>query len=241
MKIKFVSIAFWSSFSALLLSCEESPCSCPECPQCAPLPTCQWSDLDAQTREHLKQELADALKDEMRARWHQDFEAESRAKWEAEYAKSPSSSASKETAFREKNEDSQALDHELDRIKPDPLPPTQALEEDVGGMEITRHIFTTRVEHRLPVSDRESFSISDGAVFCYVEISSPEERDRMITIRFIHSTGLSQSYTLPVSQSPSWRTWTKLNLTRSMTGTWLCEVFNEDHALLASRPFVVVD
>ena len=126
-------------------------------------------------------------------------------------------------------------------VKPDALPPTQKIERDAGGMKLLRILLTTGIDHRLPVDERDAFTIEDASVFCFVEISAAEADDRSITIRFTHSTGLAQSYTLPVSQSPAWRTWSKLNLTKSMTGTWLCEVFNEDNVLLASRPFVVVD
>ena len=211
-------------------------------PACRPCPSCadkvNLSQLDAESRNRLKSELATELEREARARLTREIEAELRPQIEAEVR-------AKVVAEMRRNPpavEPQGPDNPTEILaKPAPIPPTRPIEKDAGGLRITRHIFTTKVEHRQPVSDRDSFSISDSSVICYVEISSPESRDRTVIIRFTHSTGLAQSYSLPISQSPAWRTWAKLNLTRSMTGTWLCEVFNEDNVLLASRPFVVVD
>ncbi|MBQ1925608.1 MAG: DUF2914 domain-containing protein [Proteobacteria bacterium] len=167
---------------------------------------------------------------------YQDIK-ETRAQWLAEFRESQPITDSDEP-------DPEPI-RPLVRENPAParpqLPPTQKIERDAGGMKILRHTFSTAIDHRLPIDEREVFSVSDASVFCFVEISAAEAEDRMITIRFTHSTGLAQSYSLPVSQSPAWRTWSKLNLTKSMTGTWLCEVFNEDNVLLASKTFTVVD
>lgn len=182
------------------------------------------SQLDAESRARLKGEVEAEIRDEMVAQWRKEWEL--------------SLDGVSRTA------DDKPLDGEgesKDLVKPDLLPPTQEIGRDSGGMKILREVFTTQISHRLPIDDRETFSVSDATVFCFVEISSSSEEERTITIRFTHSTGLSQSYSLPVGQSPAWRTWSKLNLTRSMTGTWLCEVFNEEETLLASKAFVVVE
>lgn len=113
-------------------------------------------------------------------------------------------------------------------------------ERDGEGLRIMRLLLTTDVVRRLPVDARDTFTIEDGSIFCYAEISAPKDDSRTITLRFTHATGLTQSYALPVNQSPAWRTWSKLNLTRSMTGHWLCEIFNEDGVRLAHRAFDVV-
>ncbi len=200
-----------------------------ECPPCSKAPDCsrlQISQLDTATRERLKQELLSELKEETRAQWQREFELEHKE------------STPPPQQFQAVKEPTPA---KLPAVKPDALPPTQKIERDAGGMKLLRILFTTGIDHRLPIDERDAFTIEDASVFCFVEISAADAEDRSITIRFTHSTGLAQSYTLPVSQSPAWRTWSKLNLTKSMTGTWLCEVFNEDNVLLASRPFVVVD
>ena len=101
-------------------------------------------------------------------------------------------------------------------------------ERDAEGLRIMRLLLATDVVRRLPVDARDVFTLEDGSIFCYVEISAPKEEPRAITLRFTHATGLTQSYELPINQSPAWRTWSKLNLTRSMTGRWSCEIFNED-------------
>ncbi len=200
---------------------------CPACPvnQIAAQNHVQLSQLDAESRERLKEEILSEIKDEMKAEWIKEFEQEV-AKTKAE---------TKPEIIESDPKPQKPI------AVPAHLPPTQKIERDAGGMKILRHTFATRIDHRLPADERDAFSISDGSVYCYVEISAADEEDRMITIKFTHSTGLAQSYSLPVSQSPAWRTWSKLNLTKSMTGTWLCEIFNEDNVLLASRPFVVVD
>ena len=183
------------------------------------------SQLDPASRERLRAEVLEEIREETRAQWL------------AEFRESQPITDSEEP-------DPEPI-RPLVRENPAParpqLPPTQKIERDAGGMKILRHTFSTAIDHRLPIDEREVFSVSDASVFCFVEISAAEAEDRMITIRFTHSTGLAQSYSLPVSQSPAWRTWSKLNLTKSMTGTWLCEVFNEDNVLLASKTFTVVD
>lgn len=206
-------------FPALCLSCERhDDCRCPEKAD-AP---CAHTDialdqLDAATLARLKQEVAQALKEEAFVRWRHEFEMGMQT------AVSPNANAAAPS------------------VEPSRLPPTQAVERDPDGLKIQKITLSGAVVKRLPVDERDVFSISDTRVFCFVEIAAPRAQERTVTIRFTHSTGLTQSYDLPVNQSPAWRTWSKLNLTRAMTGTWLCEVFNEDDVLLASRSFVVVE
>ena len=213
-----------------VLGCGQQPscktCECPKCPKLEQPTHIQLSQLDAASRERLKSELLAEIKEETRAEWKKEF---------LQSCPQPS------TVQTVKADSQNPVEPDTPRAVPAPLPPTQKIERDTGGMKILRHTFATAIDHRLPVNERDAFSVSDGSVYCFVEISSSEDIERTITIKFMHSTGLSQSYTLPVSQSPAWRTWSKLNLTKSMTGTWLCEVFNEDNILLASRPFIVVD
>lgn len=198
---------------------------CPVCQSSVPNDPVHLSQLDSGSRERLRAEVLAEIREETRAQWLAEFRAQQ--------AEQPEPEAAPEQIRPLARPDSHA---------PLPtLPPTQKIERDAGGMKILRHTFATAIDHRLPVDEREVFSVSDASVFCFVEISASDEEDRMITIRFTHSTGLAQSYSLPVSQSPAWRTWSKLNLTKSMTGTWLCEVFNEDNVLLASKTFSVVD
>ena len=213
-------------------SCESQcdACQVPPCPEVVPT-VCPYADgihlddLDSDELEALKDAVRDEVKDEVKRAYKEE--------WTTEF---------EETQKAEMLEALKAeLKPKVPNAKPANLPPTQKVERDPGGMKILRQVFTTKIIRRLPQDDREAFSISDATVNCFVEIMSASEEERMITIRFTHSTGLTQSYSLPVGQSPAWRTWSKLNLTRSMTGTWLCEVFNEEGILLASRPFIVVE
>lgn len=207
-------------------NCPQVECNCPENEVIIP-EKIQLSQLDAASRDRLKSEVLSEIKEETRAEWLKEFEAsQNQVKNNQESEDSVSESEDKAA---------------VPKAVPAHLPPTQKIERDAGGMKILRHVITSSVAHRLPVDERDAFSVSESSVYCFVEISAADEEDRMITIKFTHSTGLSQSYSLPVSQSPAWRTWSKLNLTKSMTGTWLCEVFNEDNVLLASSPFVIVD
>lgn len=233
-RMRFIrEVYILSGFAVILtscggsLSCDQVDCHCPENDKIVMPEKIQLSQLDAASRDRLKSEVLSEIKEEMRAEWLKEFEA------------------SHKLAHKDKEPEPVAADVKnvpvVPKAAPAPLPPTQKIERDAGGMKILRHVLTTSVVHRLPVDEREAFSVSESSVYCFVEISAADVEDRMITIKFTHSTGLSQSYSLPVSQSPAWRTWSKLNLTKSMTGTWLCEVFNEDNVLLASSPFVVVD
>lgn len=223
--------------SALFLSCSNdnriTQPSCPACPEptnCFPSSQIQLSQLDSTSRERLKAEVLAEIKEETRLAWVQEFEKAQADKLASAKPVEPKPVVVKEPPKVPKPD-----------IQPRPLPPTQKIERDAGGMKILRHTFATQIVKRLPIDERDVFTISDASVFCYVEISASEKEDREITIRFTHSTGLAQSYSLPISQSPAWRTWSKLNLTKSMTGSWLCEIFNEDNILLASRSFIVID
>ena len=210
----------------LFISCQQNCDASVEPPKCPPPVTCpadqpQQNQIDPDDRESLRAELKAELQAEIRAELRREIELELQNELARKQAQSDT--VKKPTAV------------------PAAIPPTQKIEKDSGGLKILRQVFATQIQHRLPVDEREAFTIADASIYCFVEIASSEEDERTITIRFTHSTGLTQSYTLPVSQSPAWRTWSKLNLTKSMTGTWLCEVFNEDGTLLASKPFVIVD
>ena len=220
------------TMGAMVVSCQQNCDAAVEKTSCPPPVACpadnsqvNWNQLDPDSRARLKSELTEEIRNEMRAEWRKEFEQEYRA----EALKNPTPVPSNTNHLPAPS------------TTPAPLPPTQKIERDSGGLKILRQAFSTQIQYRQPVDEREAFTIADSAVYCFVEIASSEEEERSITIRFTHSTGLTQSFTLPVSQSPAWRTWSKLNLTKSMTGTWLCEVFNEDGTLLASKPFVIVD
>lgn len=229
---KSIKSKAWLMVLALCLSilsqaCNDQPCICPELPvsdasQPQPL---TWEALDDETRSRIKTEVENALRESLRAEYQQ--ECENRLKeanpYNAKEANPPKANAA-------------TPDTEMSS----PLPPTQNIERDANGLKVLRIVLSTSVVKRLPVDARDLFEIDDGSIFCFVEISAPQEEERRVTVRFTHATGLSQSYELPVNQSPAWRTWSKLNLTRSMTGSWLCEVFNEDGVLLDSKPFEVV-
>lgn len=224
------------AISVFFISCGADTPPCPTCPAPVVCPPqnqlIQLSQLDAASRERLKSELLAEIKEETKLQWRKELE-------QAQMV--PSKPVEAVPNIAEKPPTEKPLTPSVPEIRPEPLPPTQKIERDERGMKILKHTFATQIVRRLPVDERDVFHISEASVFCYVEIASASEEDRNITIRFTHTTGLAQSYTLPISQSPAWRTWSKLNLTKSMTGTWLCEVFNEDNTLLASRPFVIVD
>ncbi|MBR4986949.1 MAG: DUF2914 domain-containing protein [Proteobacteria bacterium] len=210
------------------LGADKPMSECAECPICeppAPQGAIHLSQLDAASRERLREEVQSEIREETRAQWLAEFREQHPEQSCPEPAPEPL----------------RPIARTVPSVAPNPLPPTQKIERDAGGMKILRQTFSTAIDHRLPIDERDVFSVSDASVFCFVEISAADAEDRMITIRFTHSTGLAQSYSLPVSQSPAWRTWSKLNLTKSMTGTWLCEIFNEDNVLLASKTFAVVD
>ena len=218
------------------ISCESN---CPQAHPCPPAIKCDFStvtlsQLDATSRDRLKKEVQEEIQDDLKAQWKREWLAE----------------AEREKALAQKDaQDTENEKRTKEDIKPVRTPrksrptvelePTQPIEKDDRGMKVMRQAFATSIVRRLPVDERDAFTIEDASVFCFVEISSNDENERYITIKFTHSTGLTQSYELPIGQSPAWRTWSKLNLTQSMTGAWLCEVFNEDGVLLASKPFTV--
>ena len=125
--------------------------------------------------------------------------------------------------------------------EPEPLQPSQTVEKDEQGMKILRHELSTGIQRRLPIETKTAFPNSTPEIFCFVEVASIYDPERTLTLKWIHSTGVTQSYDLTIGQSPAWRTWSKLNLTSAMTGRWNCEVFNEDGTLLSVAHFHIFD
>ncbi len=113
----------------------------------------------------------------------------------------------------------------------------ELMEEDPDGLKINSHVIATGIEKRLPTGVANTFSVDVASVYCYLEVASVYSSERTLTLRWIHSSGITQSYQLHIGESPAWRTWSKLNLTRSMSGHWQCEVFNEAGSLLSTIPF----
>ena len=229
-----------------------SEAACPKCARCDAQVT--LSSLDRDARDRLKGEVMEEIYEELKAQWWRECRDDSakngvlssdNASAQCQIQLTECQQALKQTAsgVDEVNKPSKGEgDKTVTTRKRRPvidLPPTQPIEKDERGLKIMRQAFATQIVRRLPVDERESFTIEDGSIFCFVEVASNEENERQITLKFTHSTGLTQSYELPIGQSPAWRTWSKLNLTSSMTGAWLCEVFNEEGVLLASKSFVV--
>ena len=227
--------------------------TCPKCVRCDAQVT--LSSLDRDARDRLKREVQEEIRDELKAQWEREWrEAQAKngglsadmdALHQCQTQLSECQQAGKKTNFVAEDGDKPSPADQDKTVTPRKrrpvieLPPTQPIEKDERGLKIMRQAFATQIVRRLPVDERESFTIEDGSIFCFVEVASNEENERLITLKFTHSTGLTQSYELPIGQSPAWRTWSKLNLTSSMTGAWLCEVFNEEGVLLASKSFVV--
>lgn len=219
-----------------LISCESN---CPQAAPCPPAVKCDFSavtlsQLDSTSRERLKKEVQEEVQNDLKAQWKREWQAEA----EREKALAQKEAQDAENEKQSEEEKKPVLNRRKSRPTVE-LKPTQPIEKDDRGMKVMRQAFATSIVRRLPVDERDAFTIEDASIFCFVEISSNDENERYITIKFTHSTGLTQSYELPIGQSPAWRTWSKLNLTQSMTGAWLCEVFNEDGVLLASKPFTV--
>lgn len=217
--IGFSALSFWSCRASSEAEAQQAPCIAERI---------DFEKLDAATKKRLKDEAEVIVRAEIQAQMQRELEAMHLQKMaEAEMGEGgyPKSASNKDV--------DPELEEERDRV--------QTIDRDPDGLKILRLLLSTDVVRRLPVDERETFTIDDGSVFCFTEISAPRDDERMITLRFTHSTGLTQSYALPVNKSPAWRTWSKLNLTRSMTGQWFCEILNEDGMLLARRSFEVVD
>ncbi len=220
--------------SVALFSCAQ------ECPQSTPCRTCEVCDLsnvplsrlDVDARERLKNEVLTEVRDDLRAQWKREFMEEM-----AKAHPDQKAGVEKQTEVAAEQAEPQRQ-HRRSRPSVE-FHSAQPIEKDERGLKVVRQALATGIVRRLPVDERDSFTIEDASIFCFAELSSNDENERYVTLKFIHSTGLSQSYELAVGQSPAWRTWSKLNLTQSMTGAWLCEVYNEDGVLLASKPFTV--
>lgn len=182
--------------------------------------------------------LPSAERERLKAKWRDEFRESLKEELRAELADGVVTS---KNGQEEPSGNEEEQEVRLQRSLLRPLPPTQDIEKDERGIKVLRHVCSAQINRRQPYDERDVFSVSDGSVYCYVEIAQVLETERNITIKFTHSTGLTQSFELPVGQSPAWRTWSKLNLTKSMTGSWNCEVFNEAGTLLTSKNFVITD
>lgn len=208
--------------------------------QQSPPPACEA--IAQKERAALREQIRQELREEIRAELRQELIAELspgiRAQIAAEYEQKH------EVAQEfEQNETTESLspeaqiEDEQQEIKL--IPPSGNVEKDEHGLKILRIALSSGVERRQPTDERQIFKISDGAIFCFIEVASVYEDERLLTLRWTHTSGISQSYEMPIGQSPAWRTWSKLNLTQAMVGSWNCEIFNEDGILLASASFYV--
>ncbi len=121
------------------------------------------------------------------------------------------------------------------------LQPPQTRERDNQGLIVPLHVIATTVVQRRPEGVAEAFSVKDGTLYCFVEATNLAGPERVLTVRWVHNSGITQTYELSIGRSAIWRTWAKLNLTSAMAGQWRCDVFNESGQLLSSAAFIVCE
>ncbi len=113
------------------------------------------------------------------------------------------------------------------------------VDRDPDGLKVNTHVIAAQIDMRLPLGVDNTFDVGVASVYCYVEIANVYQPDRELTLRWVHSSGVTQTYQLNIGQSPAWRTWSKLNLTRAMVGLWQCEIYNESGTMLSTIPFKI--
>ncbi|MFA5624361.1 MAG: DUF2914 domain-containing protein [Bradymonadales bacterium] len=216
------------------------------CEECASLNQATEQSIRAELSEKLRVQLREELREQLIAELRPQIEAEilqerdTLNKDESELNVADTSLPIEKQHVSEEGENFEKVQDEQEfLVNMQLLAPSGNIEKDDRGLKILRITMALGVERRQPIDERKVFKISDGAIFCYLEVASVYDDERMLTLRWTHTSGISQSYDLAIGQSPAWRTWSKLNLTQSMRGNWTCEVFNEDGVLLASSAFFV--
>jgi len=104
-------------------------------------------------------------------------------------------------------------------------------------LAVTEMSITTRIVRGSPVDSVQRISSSAlPALYCYTKIAAPDEEGQEIVHVWYRNNEIISRRVLPV-QGRSWRTYSKIYITKKMSGDWRVEVLDGAGNILRTSKF----
>lgn len=108
-----------------------------------------------------------------------------------------------------------------------------------GDLQITEMAVTTKVVKGNPIdSVRRISSSSVKALYCFTRFSGPADTDTTITQVWYLNDKVMGEYEMPV-KGAHWRTHSKKEVRKGLSGEWRCEVKDSEGKVLKSVSFTM--
>jgi hypothetical protein len=95
----------------------------------------------------------------------------------------------------------------------------------------------TAVENREPVGVDTVFSSNTGQLYCYTQLTSPQDTSVISHVWFYNDEEMAR-VTLTL-KAKKWRTWSSKRIVKEWIGDWRVEVQNSAGALLHKKSFKI--
>jgi len=106
-----------------------------------------------------------------------------------------------------------------------------------GDLKVTEMTVTTKIVKGNPIdSVRRISSSSVKSLYCFTRLLAPEGVDTSIKQVWYLNDEVVAEYTLPV-KAAHWRTYSKKDVEKGVSGQWRCDALDEEGTLLKSVTF----
>lgn len=112
-----------------------------------------------------------------------------------------------------------------------------AFGSDSAGFTISRMVVSENVENREPVGESESFSLSMGSVYCFLE-AKDIDADTDVHFVWYHEGDQKADVALTIRKGNRWRTYSSKKL-GNWKGAWKVELQDSDKTVLKTVEFNV--
>jgi len=110
---------------------------------------------------------------------------------------------------------------------------------EAGDLKITEMAVTTKVVKGNPIdSVRRISSTSVKALYCFTRLTGPRDTDTTITQVWYLNNKKVAEYEMPV-KGAHWRTNSKKEIRKGLSGEWRCDAVDEDGVVLKSVGFTM--
>ena len=110
-------------------------------------------------------------------------------------------------------------------------------QSEAGDLKITEMAVTTKIVKGNPIDSVWRISSSSvKALYCFTRIAAPEDTDTKIKQIWYLNDEVVGEYELPVKGS-RWRTYSKKEVEKGVSGQWRCEARDSEGKLLKSVSF----
>jgi hypothetical protein len=118
------------------------------------------------------------------------------------------------------------------------LLPCQVLAQE-GSLAVTDMSITTRIVRGNPVDSVQRISSSSiHELYCYTKVTDSEDAERQIVHEWYRNDEMVSRKVLPV-QGTSWRTYSKIPVSKDLAGDWRVDVLDTTGNLLKTMKFIL--